>query len=37
MDGQLWYEMYKQKWPIGIGLEAQLDHTKTTLAVSAQV
>ena len=34
MDGQLWYDLYRQKWPIGFGLEAQLDHTKSSLAVS---
>ena len=34
MDGKLWYDLYTQKWPIGIGLEAQLDHTKTTLEVT---
>ena len=33
MDGQLWYTLYKRHWPIGIKLEAKLDHTKKTLAV----
>ena len=33
MDGQLWYDLYRKQWPIGIGLEAQLDHTKKTLVV----
>ena len=28
MDGQLWYELYKRRWPIGISLEAHnIDHT----------
>ena len=33
MDGQLWYDMYRKRWPIGIGLEAQLDHSQNRLAV----
>lgn len=31
MDGQLWYDLYRKQWPIGIKLEAQVDHTKKTL------
>ena len=33
MDGQLWYDLYRRRWPLGIKLEAQLDHTKKTLKV----
>jgi len=36
MDGQLWYDLYRRQWPVGIKLqlEAQLDHRKKTLKVS---
>lgn len=34
MDGQLWYQLYRRHWPIGIKLEAQLDHTKKSLKVT---
>ena len=33
MDGKLWYDLYRGHWPLGIKLEAQLDHTRKTLKV----
>ena len=36
MDGQVWYEMYRSKWPVGIELEGRIDFDSECLKVSAQ-
>ncbi len=33
MDGQLWYKLYKKKWPVGINLEASINFDKPSLKV----
>ncbi len=34
MDGELWHEMYRSKWPIGIQLEGKIDWEELSLEVS---
>ena len=33
MDGQLWYDLYQRKWPVGINLEATINPHKPALRV----
>lgn len=33
MDGQLWYDLYRRKWPVGINLEATINPNKPALKV----
>ncbi len=34
MDGELWHEMYRSKWPVGIQLEGKIDLEELSLEVS---
>ncbi len=34
MDGELWHEMYRSKWPVGIQLEGKIDLEQLSLEVS---
>ena len=36
MDGQLWRDLYRRRWPHGHKLEAKLDHAKKTLKVTKE-
>ncbi|XP_064395912.1 uncharacterized protein LOC135342948 isoform X2 [Halichondria panicea] len=33
MDGELWHEMYRSKWPIGIQLEGKIDWEELSLEI----
>ena len=35
LDGQVWYEMYRSKWPVGMELEGRIDFDSESLKVSS--